>query len=173
MTMVPSQTVENEVVELEASLLEILAKPTITTTTTSATPATSTSSSPSLPSSTPPPDDVHFFFGHLNDDENYIIDDVIGTTPTSINSSAIQSSSSCCQVDDEQATIKSLWRVPASKKSLRTRNPIRAIIDPIMAAASTASSVKNCKGEGEIANQQDDDDDDDDGGKDQISLAVS
>ncbi len=45
------------------------------------------------------------------------------------------------------------WLVPASKKSLRTHNPIRTIVDPIM-----TSSNKDGKGRGD--------------GKDQISLAV-
>ena len=43
---------------------------------------------------------------------------------------------------------------PASKKSLRTHNPIRAIVDPIV-----ASSIKCGEERGD--------------GKDQISLAVS
>ncbi|KAL7460610.1 hypothetical protein ACHAXS_001054 [Conticribra weissflogii] len=45
------------------------------------------------------------------------------------------------------------WFVPASKKSLRTHNPIRTIVDPIM-----TSSNKDGKGRGD--------------GKDQISLAL-
>jgi hypothetical protein len=55
------------------------------------------------------------------------------------------------------------WRIPASKKSQRTRNPIRAIVDPIMAAEQS-----RMRGDGG-GNA--------DGGttveKDQISLAVS
>jgi hypothetical protein len=46
------------------------------------------------------------------------------------------------------------WVAPASQKSLRTHNPIRAIVDPIV-----ANSVKCGKERGD--------------GKDQISLAVS
>lgn len=46
------------------------------------------------------------------------------------------------------------WTVPASSKSRRTHNPIRAVVDPIV-----ASSVKSGRERGD--------------GKDQISLAVS
>ena len=124
------------------------------------TPSTSASSSPSLPSSTPPP-----------------------TPPPPIARAAaiarrgsirsgrmmgrLASSVPAEEEDDEEggaspstSSSSSGWRIPASRKSMRTRNPIRAIVDPIMAA--------------EMARGGDDDEyPTTTARKDQISLAVS
>mmetsp|Transcript_13610 Transcript_13610/g.29607 ORF Transcript_13610/g.29607 Transcript_13610/m.29607 type:complete len:556 (-) Transcript_13610:148-1815(-) len=91
------------------------------------TPATSASSSPSLPPTNPPPH-VHVpsCFEQLN-----------GTTITT----------TACEEGERS------WVAPASRKSLRTHNPIRAIVDPIM-----ATSIKSGEERGD--------------GKDQISLAL-
>ena len=107
--------------------------------TASSTPATSTSSSPRLQPSTTP----HIFSGFALQ-----LNDAISTVEREESSNdniAASSLSSCNSV-----VIAS----PASQKSLRTHNPIRAIVDPIM-----AHSVKCGKERGD--------------GKDQISLAVS
>ena len=127
------------------------------------TPSTSASSSPSLPSSTPPP-----------------------TPPPPVAMAAaiarrgsirfggmmgrrLASSVPAEEEDDEEegaspltspSSSSSGWRIPASRKSMRTRNPIRAIVDPIMAA--------------EMARGGDDDEyPTTTARKDQISLAVS
>ncbi|KAL7530503.1 hypothetical protein ACHAXR_003530, partial [Thalassiosira sp. AJA248-18] len=94
------------------------------------TPATSTSSSPELPPSTPhhDVDDVPSCFDELND--TLATATVLGQDDASI-----------------------AWVAPASQKSLRTHNPIRAIVDPIM-----SSSIKSGVERGD--------------GKDQISLAL-
>ena len=97
-------------------------------TTTTTTPSTSASSSPSLPPSTPP-------------------SDVPPLTSTSHSNTTEDAA-------DANSQEESAWVAPPSKKSLRTHNPIRAIVDPIM-----ASSIKCGKERGD--------------GKDQISLAVS
>ena len=110
--------------------------------TASSTPATSTSSSPHLQPSTTP--HIHFsgFALQLNDTITTV---ELEDSSNDDNIAASSSSSSCNSV-----VIAS----PASQKSLRTHNPIRAIVDPIM-----AHSVKCGKVRGD--------------GKDQISLAVS
>jgi len=95
--------------------------------TTTTTPSTSASSSPSLPPSTP-----------TND------------VPPLTNASR----SSSTENGFDATSQESAWVAPPSKKSLRTHNPIRAIVDPIM-----ANSIKCGKERGD--------------GKDQISLAVS
>lgn len=170
--------VEDEMVELEGSLLEMLAK---STTSTSATQSTSASSSPSLPPSTPPLNDGRFIFECLNNNVDDDLNDngpaATTTTATAItlspshtstttNAMAAPSTTIFNNINDE-STTNSLWEVPASKKSLRTRNPIRAIVDPIMAAAasSSASATKE-----ELSSSADTCKDD---VKEQISLAVS
>jgi len=167
--------VEEEMVELEGSLLEKMFVKS--TNSTSATPSTSASSSPSLPPSTPPPDDGRFIFEHLS---NNISDDLNGygqasttTTATTITLSPSHTSTTAnamtapstttININDEIAT-SSVWKVPASKKSLRTRNPIRAIVDPIMAAAASSATKE------ELSSSADSCKDD---VKEQISLAVS
>ncbi len=107
--------------------------------TASSTPATSTSSSPRLQPSTTPRIQFSGFALQLNDAITTVeleesSNDGIAASPLSSRSAVIAS--------------------PASQKSLRTHNPIRAIVDPIM-----AHSVKCGKERGD--------------GKDQISLAVS
>ena len=107
--------------------------------TASSTPATSTSSSPYLqPSSSP-----HIPSGFALQLNNAISGDLEEDSSNDNNNTA-SSLSSC----------NSVIASPASQKSLRTHNPIRAIVDPIM-----AHSVKCGKERGD--------------GKDQISLAVS
>jgi hypothetical protein len=110
--------------------------------TASSTPATSTSSSPCLQPSTPP---------HVPSGFALQLNDAIATADLeqqedTSNGNIVVSSSSI----RNDVVIAS----PASQKSLRTHNPIRAIVDPIM-----AHSVKCGKERGD--------------GKDQISLAVS
>lgn len=104
--------------------------------TASSTPATSTSSSPRLQPSTTP----HHFSGF-----SLQLNDAITSAEVDDSSNDDIAASNCNSV-----VIAS----PASQKSLRTHNPIRAIVDPIM-----AHSVKCGKKRGD--------------GKDQISLAVS
>lgn len=110
--------------------------------TASSTPATSTSSSPYLQPSTPP---------HVPSGFALQLNDAISTADLEqqedISNGNIVVSSSSIRND---AVIAS----PASQKSLRTHNPIRAIVDPIM-----AHSIQCGKERGD--------------GKDQISLAVS
>ena len=106
------------------------------------TPATSASSSPALSSTTPNEDFVNeMFFQELN-----------------VSSSKEEIIHDYDDDDNNNGTNEekrhSSWVAPASKKSLRTHNPIRAIVDPIM-----ASSIKSGVERGD--------------GKDQISLAVS
>ena len=121
------------------------------------TPSTSASSSPSLPSSTPPPTPpppiamaaiargIRFggsSFGRDEvDDDEEEDDEEGGASPSTPPSS-------------------SGWRIPASRKSMRTRNPIRAIVDPIMAAEMARGGD-----DGEYSTTT--------ARKDQISLAVS
>lgn len=100
----------------------------------SSTPVTSTSSSPSFYASTPPKLHQSFVPLQLNDAVAQLADEN--------------------DVDNIASPSKVVVAAPASKKSLRTHNPIRAIVDPIM-----AHSVKCGKERGD--------------GKDQISLAVS
>ncbi|KAL9186669.1 hypothetical protein ACHAXT_005907 [Thalassiosira profunda] len=100
------------------------------------TPTTSASSSPSLPPASPPAVDLPPCFAQLH-----------GTAASSV-SSAPDDASGCKGVKEEKA-----WTAPASRKSLRTHNPIRALVDPIM-----ASSIESGKERGD--------------GKDQISLAL-
>ncbi len=107
--------------------------------TASSTPATSTSSSPRLQPSTNPGIQFSGFALQLNDAITTV------ELEESSNDNIAASSLSRCN-----GVIAS----PASQKSLRTHNPIRAIVDPIM-----AHSVKCGKERGD--------------GKDQISLAVS
>ena len=98
---------------------------------TTATPATSASSSPSL---APSPHPAVPSLVRLVDDSE---------------------SASGHRVDaGEPEPEEEAWTVPASSKSRRTHNPIRAVVDPIV-----ASSVKSGRERGD--------------GKDQISLAVS
>jgi tyrosine aminotransferase len=107
----------------------------------STTPATSTSSSPYLhPLASPPSNVPSGFTLQLNDA-------IISTAP---HLEQHEDSS------DKIAALSSrvVIAAPASQKSQRTHNPIRAIVDPIMAL-----SVKCGKERGD--------------GKDQISLAVS
>ena len=106
------------------------------------TPATSASSSPALSSTTPNEDFVNeMCFEELN-----------------VSSSKEEIIHDYDDDDNNNGTNEekrhSSWVAPASKKSLRTHNPIRAIVDPIM-----ASSIKSGVERGD--------------GKDQISLAVS
>ncbi len=125
-------------------------------------PATSATSSPSLPPSTPPPDDVRFDFERLNsniDDDYDHCHMPAATTSTAI---TVSTHSSNTTNNDESSTN---WRVPASRKSLRTRNPIRAIVDPIMAAAAAAAATNEASSASSDNNGS--------GAKDQISLAVS
>ena len=106
----------------------------------SSTPATSTSSSPYLqPSSSP-----HIPSGFALQLNNAISSGDLEEDSSNDNNNAASSLSSC----------NSVIASPASQKSLRTHNPIRAIVDPIM-----AHSIKCGKERGD--------------GKDQISLAVS
>jgi len=99
------------------------------------TPSTSASSSPALSSSTPPHDvNVPSCFEQLNGTLS------ASFPPTTITTATLQ--------DNEVS-----WVAPASRKSLRTHNPIRAIVDPIM-----ANSIKSGEERGD--------------GKDQISLAL-
>eukprot|EP00985_Skeletonema_marinoi_P007544 scaffold3316_cov94-Skeletonema_marinoi.AAC.27 len=109
--------------------------------TASSTPATSTSSSPYLQPSTPP---------HVTSGFALQLNDAIATADLeqqedTSNDNIVVSSSSI----RNDVVIAS----PASQKSLRTHNPIRAIVDPIM-----AHSIKCGKERGD--------------GKDQISLAL-
>ena len=106
--------------------------------TASSTPATSTSSSPRLQPSTP---GIHFsgFALQLND---------------AITTVELEESSSDDIAASSSSSRSAVIASPASQKSLRTHNPIRAIVDPIM-----AHSIKCGKERGD--------------GKDQISLAVS
>lgn len=99
----------------------------------SSTPVTSTSSSPSFYASTPPK--------------------LQSFVPLQLNDAVAQLADEN-DVDNIASPSKVVVAAPASKKSLRTHNPIRAIVDPIM-----AHSVKCGKERGD--------------GKDQISLAVS
>lgn len=99
----------------------------------SSTPVTSTSSSPSFYASTPPKLHQSFVPLQLNDAVAQLADEN--------------------DVDNIASPSKVVVAAPASKKSLRTHNPIRAIVDPIM-----AHSVKCGKERGD--------------GKDQISLAL-
>ena len=92
------------------------------------TPSTSASSSPSM---SPSPSPKLNYFALLSNENQY----------------SLHSHSS-------SERFSSSWVAPASMKSLRTHNPIRAIVDPIM-----SSSLKSGKERGD--------------GKDQISLAVS
>ena len=102
------------------------------------TPATSTSSSPALPPSLAPTD---------VDDEPLKLTSLDTASSISVESDADIG-------DTTNSSPLSSWVAPASSKSLRTHNPIRAIVDPIM-----ANSIKCGKERGD--------------GKDQISLAVS
>ena len=81
-----------------------------------------------------------------------------GTVEDKIDDTSLSTSPSSIMLEQfnhtESITDFTSWVCPASEKSLRTNNPIRAIVDPIV-----ASSVKCGKKRGD--------------GKDQISLAVS
>ena len=111
------------------------------------TPTTSASSSPALSSTTPNEDAVNeMCFEELNVSsckEKIPIHDYNDDDDDDNNNGP-----------NEETRHSSCWVAPASKKSLRTHNPIRAIVDPIM-----ASSIKSGVERGD--------------GKDQISLAVS
>lgn len=139
--------------EAEKRITEMSAKPTTTTT----TPATSTTSSPSLPSSTTPSplQSDSFVFESLEkySDENNLNDripTIIAIESTSANEMMDQPGDN--EINNDARNVKLQWtRAPPSKKSLRTRNPIRAIVDPIMSSSAN-------KGQSE---------------KEQISLAVS
>jgi len=149
-------------VALEESCREMFVKST-SSTTTAATPATSATSSPSLPPATPPPNDDPFDFERLNsniDDDYDDCDRPAATTSTTI---AVSTHTSIITNNDQSGT-NSLWRVPASRKSLRTRNPIRAIVDPIMAAAAAAATKEAPSASSDNNGSS---------AKDQISLAVS
>ncbi len=172
---------EEEMVELvEEALLEMFIK---STSSTAATPATSATSSPSLPPSTPPPNDIRFIFERLNanidDDCNdnepggttstattITVSTLTSSATTNVNAKAAAAAVSNANLVNDEIRTDALWNIPASKKSLRTRNPIRAIVDPIMAAAAASSAAK-------VASSDTSDNNDLGGGKDQISLAVS
>eukprot|EP00984_Skeletonema_dohrnii_P031476 scaffold24019_cov159-Skeletonema_dohrnii-CCMP3373.AAC.1 len=109
--------------------------------TASSTPATSTSSSPYLQPSTPP----HVPSGFALQLNDAIASADLEQQEDTSNGNIVVSSS----LIRNDVVIAS----PASQKSLRTHNPIRAIVDPIM-----AHSVKCGKERGD--------------GKDQISLAL-
>ena len=116
--------------------------------TASSTPATSNSSTPYLGPSSPPHEPVGFTL-KLNE---AIISSVDNEQQEDSHDAHIAEASS-------SNIYSSSWKsadiaLPASQKSLRTYNPIRAIVDPIM-----AHSIKCGKKRGD--------------GKDQISLAVS
>jgi hypothetical protein len=172
---------EEEMVELvEEALLEMFIK---SPSSTAATPATSATSSPSLPPSTPPPNDIRFIFERLNAniDDDYNDNEPGGTTSTAttitvstltssattnVNAkAAVAAAVSNANLVNDKYNTNSLWNIPASKKSLRTRNPIRAIVDPIMAAAASSAA--------KVASSGTSDNNDHGGGEDQISLAVS
>lgn len=111
--------------------------------TASSTPATSNTSSPYLGPSTPPHEPIGFSL-KLNE----AITSSVELQPREDSYDAhIAEASSSNRKSDVIAS-------PPSQKSLRTHNPIRAIVDPIM-----AHSMKCGKERGD--------------GKDQISLAVS
>ena len=90
--------------------------------------------------------------------ETKLRSDTIVTSTTSassspsIDSAPVASTPPTFSLEDDTHT--DCWVAPASRKSLRTYNPIRSIVDPIM-----ATSIKCGKERGD--------------GKDQISLAVS
>ena len=108
------------------------------------TPATSASSSPALSSTTPNEDFVNeMCFEELN------VSSIKEEIPIHDDDDDDDNNNGA----NEEKRHRS-WVAPASKKSLRTHNPIRAIVDPIM-----ASSIKSGVERGD--------------GKDQISLAVS
>ena len=107
------------------------------------TPATSASSSPALSSTTPNED----FVNEMHFEELYV-----GSSKEEIHIHGYDNDDNNNGANEEKR--HSSWVAPASKKSLRTHNPIRAIVDPIM-----ASSIKSGVERGD--------------GKDQISLAVS
>ena len=171
---------EEEMVELvEEALLEMFIK---SPSSTAATPATSATSSPSLPPSTPPPNDIRFIFERLNanidDDCNdnepggttstattITVSTLTSSATTNVNAKAAAAAVSNANLVNDKYNTNSLWNIPASKKSLRTRNPIRAIVDPIMAAAASSAA--------KVASSDTSDNNDLGGGKDQISLAVS
>ena len=148
---------------LEELCLEMFVKSSGSADTAAATPATSATSSPSLPPSTPPQNDVRFKFEHLNTNIDDDYDDCVRPAVTTSTTITVSTQTSIITNNDE-SSINSLWRVPASQKSLRTRNPIRAIVDPIMAAAAAATMTEapsaSSNNNGSSA-------------KDQISLAVS
>ena len=171
---------EEEMVELvEEALLEMFIK---SPSSTAATPATSATSSPSLPPSTPPPNDIRFIFERLNanidDDCNdnepggttstattITVSTLTSSATTNVNAKAAAAAVSNANLVNDEIRTDPLWNIPASKKSLRTRNPIRAIVDPIMAAAASSAA--------KVASSGTSDNNDHGGGEDQISLAVS
>ena len=117
------------------------------------TPPTSASSSPSLPStsspSTPPPTMMMMMMAAI--------------APRSIRLGGLGRLAS---VPASSSSSSCLWRIPASRKSLRTRNPIRAIVDPIMAAEMARSDMIDGDDDKSTTTTTT-------AGKDQISLAVS
>ena len=132
------------------------------------TPSTSASSSPSLPSSTPPPAPPPPVAMSAIDARGGIRFGGMGRL-ASVPASSFGRDEVDGEDDEGDAPSSSStsssssgggWRIPASRKSMRTRNPIRAIVDPIMAAEMARSSDD---GESTTAAPR----------KDQISLAVS
>ena len=111
--------------------------------TASSTPATSNSSSPYFHPSTPP---------IIRDGFALQLNDAISTAR--LEQEQVSSSADVNIAAASSSSRSGVIVAPASQKSLRTHNPIRAIVDPIM-----AHSVKCGKERGD--------------GKDQISLAVS
>jgi tyrosine aminotransferase len=74
--------------------------------------------------------------------------------PNVLKTELLYSSSSSLNENALPTDLEGVWFCPASEKSLRTINPIRAIVDPIV-----SKSIKSGAERGD--------------GKDQISLAVS
>jgi hypothetical protein len=136
------------------------------------TPSTSASTSPSLPPDSPPsasPPPAMLGGGCIRYERRRLLGR-LASVPASY-SFQCEDDDDADDDDDETSSWSSshkCWKIPASRKSHRTRNPIRAIVDPIMAAEQA-----RMRRDARDGNDCDNDNDATTAGKDQISLAVS